>query len=308
MARVTAHDGARLKVREIGRGPVVILVHGFGMDSRHWLPIVLPLAHRFRFVLPDLRGFGGSSRLACSEACVLTSHARDLDAVIREYSVGEPVGLGGISMGASTSLRYMELFGSRAVRHYVNIDQSPCIAHGPGWPWGIFGEHGPHRIQSWWPLLEQLARIDPETPFGQLPMALRQQFQDDLAEFMEVALSRRWMKWAAGRLMRVPGIARQLVPVDNWYTLYQHMRAYAEQGYDFRKFLPELMVPTTVMAGRRSEMYPWPGQAVMADLIPDARMVTLERSGHVPLIDQPLACIRTLGEAFELTPALPAGC
>ena len=53
MARVTAHDGARLKVREIGRGPVVILVHGFGMDSRHWLPIVLPLAHRFRFILPD---------------------------------------------------------------------------------------------------------------------------------------------------------------------------------------------------------------------------------------------------------------
>jgi non-heme chloroperoxidase len=68
------------------------------------------------------------------------------------------------------------------------------------------------------------------------------------------------------------------------------------------------MVPTTVMAGRRSEMYPWPGQAVMADLIPGARMVTLEKSGHVPLIDQPLACIRTLGEAFELTPGLPAGC
>ncbi len=31
MARVTSHDGARLKVREIGRGPVVVLLHGFGM-------------------------------------------------------------------------------------------------------------------------------------------------------------------------------------------------------------------------------------------------------------------------------------
>lgn len=299
MARVTAHDGARLKVREIGRGPVVILLHGFGMDSRHWLPIILPLAHRFRFVLPDLRGFGGSSHLTCSEPCVLTSHARDLDAVIREYSLGEPVGLGGISMGASTSLRYMQLFGSRSVRHYVHIDQAPRIAHGPGWPWGIFGEHGPERIRGWWPLLEQLERIDPETPFATLPQGLRKQFHDDLADFMEIALSRRWMKWAAGRLMRIPGVAQQLVPVDNWYTLYQHMRAYAEREYDFRSFLPELIVPTTVMAGRRSEMYPWVGQAQMADMIPSVRLVTLERSGHVPLIDQPLACIRTLGQAFQ---------
>lgn len=298
MARVTAHDGAKLKVREIGRGPVVILLHGFGMESRHWLPIVLPLAHKFRFVLPDFRGFGGSSRLTCSEPCVLTSHAKDLDAVIRAYSHGKPVGLGGISMGASTSLRYMEMFGTEAIRHYVHIDQAPRISHGPDWPWGIFGESGPERIRGWRPMLDLIAKIDPQTPYEALPVSLRKKLHEDLAGFMGAALSRDWMKWTAGRLMRVPQIARQLVPLDNWYTLYQHMRAYTEREYDFRDLLPTLEVPTTVIAGRRSEMYPWAGQAIMADLLPNARLVTLENSGHVPLIDQPIACIRTLGKAF----------
>ncbi|PAV25942.1 pimeloyl-ACP methyl ester carboxylesterase [Tamilnaduibacter salinus] len=298
MAGVIAHDGARLRVREVGRGPVVILLHGFGMESRHWLPIILPLAHRFRFVLPDLRGFGGSSHLSCSEDCVLTSHARDLDAVIRHYSNGDPVGLGGISLGASTSLRYMQLFGLHAVRHYVHIDQAPRIAQGPDWPWGIFGKQGAQRLQSWWPMLERLERTDPETPFASLPMDLRRQFYDDLAGFMQTALSKRWMKWMAGRLTRVPALAHQLVPVDNWFTVYQHMRAYAERDYDFRPFLSLVTVPTTVVAGRHSEMYPWEGQARMTDLMPRARLVTLEKSGHVPLIDQPLACMRTLARAF----------
>ncbi len=298
MARVTAHDGAKLKVREIGRGPVVILLHGFGMESRHWLPIVLPLAHKFRFVLPDFRGFGGSSRLSCSESCVLTSHARDLDAVIRAYSHGQPVGLGGISMGASTSLRYMEMFGTDGIRHYAHIDQAPRISHAPDWPWGIFGGQGPERIRGWQPLLDKASKIDPQTPYEALPPSLRKQLHENLAGFMGAALSRNWMKWSAGQLMRVPQISRQLVPLDNWHTLYQHMRAYTEREYDFRKLLPTLDVPTTVIAGRRSEMYPWEGQARMAAALPNARLVTLENSGHVPLIDQPIACIRTLERAF----------
>jgi pimeloyl-ACP methyl ester carboxylesterase len=36
----------------------------------------------------------------------------------------------------------------------------------------------------------------------------------------------------------------------------------------------------------------------MAAALPNARLVTFENSGHVPLIDQPIACIRTLGKAF----------
>ncbi|MDX1756408.1 MAG: alpha/beta hydrolase [Marinobacter sp.] len=298
MARITTHDHRKLYVREIGRGPVVVLVHGFGMDSLHWLPLVLPLAHRYRFVLPDLRGFGRSSRLSCSEDCVASSHARDLHAVIQHYGQDGAVGLGGISLGATTALRYMELFGADAVRHYLHIDQAPRVSHGPDWSWGLFGEEGPEHIRRWQPTLEFFTNADRNSRFEDFPAPERERFYDHLGSFLSKALSRRWMKWGARRLSRVPAIAHQLVPVDNWYTLFQHLRAYAERDYDFRPLLPTLQVPTTIITGRRSEMYPWQGQAKMHELLPDSRLVMFEDSGHMPILDQPVRFIRELNRAF----------
>src|SRR5437763_16556012 len=60
MPFVHVAGGDRLHYLDVGRGPVCVLLHGFGMQAAHFLPFVLPLAHRHRFVLIDLRGFGGS--------------------------------------------------------------------------------------------------------------------------------------------------------------------------------------------------------------------------------------------------------
>ncbi len=298
MARITTHDHRKLHVREIGRGPVVILVHGFGMDSLHWMPLILPLAHRYRFILPDLRGFGRSSRLGCSDDCVVSSHARDLHAVIQHYCPEGDVRLGGISLGATTALRYLELFGPDAVRHYLHIDQAPRVSHGPDWRWGLFGEDGPERIRDWQPTLDFLAKADRSSRFEDFPQQEKARFYEHLGSFLEKALSRPWMKWSAQRLSRWPLVAHQLVPVDNWYTMYQHLRAYAERDYDFLPLLPSLQIPTTIITGRHSEMYPWQGQARMHELLPDSRFVMFENSGHMPILDQPIRFIRELDRAF----------
>lgn len=298
MTRITTLDQQSLYVREFGQGPVVILLHGFGMDSRHWLPLTLPLAHRFRFVLPDLRGFGRSSRLNCSEDCVVTSHAEDLHAVIRHYSGGTPVYLGGISLGATTSLRYMELFGTGALRHYLHIDQAPKVSHDENWAWGLFGQQGPEHIQRWQPTLDFLASADPQTPFDQFPKDIKDRFYSHLSDFMSLALSKPWMKWGVRRLIRIPALAHQLVPVENWYVLYQHLRAYAERDYNFLPLLPSIEVPTTLITGRKSELYPWQGQARMHELLPNSRQIFFENSGHVPILDQPVQFIRELQRAF----------
>lgn len=299
MTRIHTHDDQPLYVREFGQGPVVILLHGFGMESRHWLPLTLPLAHRFRFVLPDLRGFGRSSRLSCSEDCVVTSHARDLHALIQHYGYGEPVRLGGISLGATTSLRYMELYGTDALARYLHIDQAPRVSHGDDWAWGLFGQQGPAHMQSWQPTLEFLARTDPSTPFEQFPAEVKERFYSHLSDFMAQALSRRWMKWGVRRLIRIPALAHQLVPVENWHVLYQHLKAYAERDYDFLSLLPSIEVPTTLITGRKSELYPWQGQARMHELLPNSRQVFFENSGHVPILDQPVQFIREMQRAFS---------
>lgn len=47
---------------EGGAGPPIVLVHGLGASGRYLLPIARTLAGRFRVVVPDLPGFGLSTR------------------------------------------------------------------------------------------------------------------------------------------------------------------------------------------------------------------------------------------------------
>ena len=52
--------GPGLAFRETGVGPVLVFVHGIGVSSRYFVPLMQELAGSFRCVAPDLPGYGGS--------------------------------------------------------------------------------------------------------------------------------------------------------------------------------------------------------------------------------------------------------
>ena len=54
-------DGARLRFRNDGAGPAVVLIHGWTLDLDMWGPQVAALADRFRMIRFDRRGFGLST-------------------------------------------------------------------------------------------------------------------------------------------------------------------------------------------------------------------------------------------------------
>ena len=54
--------GADIFVRWGGRGPVVLLVHGYAENSDSWAPLALDLMKDHTVVVPDLRGIGRSSK------------------------------------------------------------------------------------------------------------------------------------------------------------------------------------------------------------------------------------------------------
>lgn len=47
-------------VRELGRGPTVLLLHGTPSPAADWLPVAERLAARYRVLVPDLPGYGSS--------------------------------------------------------------------------------------------------------------------------------------------------------------------------------------------------------------------------------------------------------
>jgi pimeloyl-ACP methyl ester carboxylesterase len=56
-----ATDGATIHVRVGGKGPAVVLLHGFGDTGDMWAPLAKELAQGHTVVVPDLRGMGLSS-------------------------------------------------------------------------------------------------------------------------------------------------------------------------------------------------------------------------------------------------------
>jgi pimeloyl-ACP methyl ester carboxylesterase len=54
-------DGATIHVRVGGKGPAVVMLHGFGDTGDMWAPVAAVLVHNHTVVIPDLRGMGLSS-------------------------------------------------------------------------------------------------------------------------------------------------------------------------------------------------------------------------------------------------------
>ncbi len=53
-------DGLKLQYLAAGRGPAILLLHGYAETSRMWRPLIPRLAATFTVVAPDLPGIGGS--------------------------------------------------------------------------------------------------------------------------------------------------------------------------------------------------------------------------------------------------------
>jgi non-heme chloroperoxidase len=285
-------DGAQLHYLEAGRGPTVLLLHGFGMPSYLWLPFVAPFTREYRFVLPNLRGFGGSHDLALAHECLLTQHANDVADLIDGLDLRD-IRLGGLSMGACTALQYHRLYGFDRVRSYLHMDQGPCVKNLPDWSHGLLGRHQQRQTEVWRALM---ADIEPfrGRPFRALARPLRRQLWRSLAEFYDYAFhSAAWR--AIGGLARFEFLIRRITPVGNWAIYLDCVRSYLEDNdYDWRPTLPRIQVPMTVLVGMRSRMYPSGGQLRIRDFVPHARIERFDDVGHAIPFEAPRRFVRSL--------------
>lgn len=100
--RYLDNGAARLRYRDEGRGPAVLLVHGWTLDLEMWDPQVAELCGEFRLIRWDRRGFG----LSCGSAG-LGEDVADAVALCRHLRVG-PVACVGMSQGARVALQLAE--------------------------------------------------------------------------------------------------------------------------------------------------------------------------------------------------------
>ena len=98
-----SRDGVRLSYLDNGAdGPVVMLLHGLAGCGDEFIPTAEAVGPGYRFILPDLRGHGASSRHPADLS--RSAFTADIAALIRHVSPGRALSLGGQSMGGHTAI------------------------------------------------------------------------------------------------------------------------------------------------------------------------------------------------------------
>jgi 3-oxoadipate enol-lactonase len=96
----------RIRYLEAGHGRPVVLIHAFPLAADMWMPQLSAVPPGWRFVAPDLRGFGGSARdtdadlghAAEDGASSIDEYARDLLSLLDALAIERAVVVG-LSMG-----------------------------------------------------------------------------------------------------------------------------------------------------------------------------------------------------------------
>lgn len=93
-----------------GSGAPVVLLHPFPANHLFWLPVVEQLSNEYRFIIPDLRGLGGSN--VGDGPATMENHAEDIRRVCDDAGVGKPVFVG-VSIGGYILFEFWRRFRER---------------------------------------------------------------------------------------------------------------------------------------------------------------------------------------------------
>ena len=103
------YEEGTIHYRITGKGPVVMLVHGFGENSDVWDGLANALASSFRVILPELPGSGRSSLIP---DMTMSGQAEVLHGILNQEEATKAI-LIGHSMGGYITLAFAEKYMER---------------------------------------------------------------------------------------------------------------------------------------------------------------------------------------------------
>ncbi|MDF1820100.1 MAG: alpha/beta hydrolase [Alcanivoracaceae bacterium] len=291
MPMIAMRDQQRLFVRTLGQGQPVLMLPGLGMSSYQWLPFVWPFRRRYRFLMPDFRGHGRSAHATLNQADVFQNHADDVEDVIRHFGLDDYL-LVGISLGCTTAMHLERDDRLGNVRAYLHIDQSPCVVNQPDWPYGLAGARQEALFAVMQAIDAELACWPDQAYFYQLPRQVRRGLAEQITRafaLLGVGAARRAVMRQA---LTMPAWLGRRLPLQRCADIRAYMQAYAGGGHDYRPTLGKAGAPVTLMAGMRSPLYHSDGQRLVAERAAQGQVIEFHRSGHVPLMDEPVKFMR----------------
>jgi sigma-B regulation protein RsbQ len=250
--------------------PVVVLAHGFGCDQNLWRLVVPALAERYRVVLFDYVGAGGSDLSAWSEErySSLDGYARDVTEVCEALDLERAVFVGhsvSAMIGVLAAQAAPERIGS-----LVMVAPSPCYIDDEGYRGGFAAE--------------------------------------DIDELLG-SLEANYLGWSSAMapvIMGNPDRPELGEELTNSFcaTDPDIARVFARTTFlsDSRDDLKAVTVPTLVLECAHDAIAPREVGAYVHAAIPSSRLVTLDATGHCPQLSAPEATARAILDFLEHRP------
>lgn len=264
MRHFKASDGARIAYSDEGKGRPLLLLHGLMADSG-FFERQNALAVDFRVIAVDLRGHGRSP--AGPVPPTIGILAADVADLARTLELEGAVGVGW-SLGAAVLWRVLAGPSSGKFAGAVVVDMTPRVLNDMDWDLGLSRETCEARSQA---------------------------IRDDFPAFAA----------AAGQaIFAVPGPqadrAAAAFAANDPQAIGALWESLVEE--DFRPLLPSIRQPTLVVHGAQSHLYGADTAGHLARVLPNARAVTFDRSGHAPHLEQPDLFNATLREFAATLP------
>ena len=298
---ITMTDGTRLPISVIGQGAPVLILHAYGMDAREFLPFILPLASKYTFYLPHLRGFGLAQPIGLTQFDFVRQYADDLHVVIEQICLARNIDalpVAAISMGAQVMWAYFSRYGSARVSRYLNIDQSPAIHNQPDWQGGLFGTRQREVFAVFHEVVNMTLPYIQLESFTHLPFALKRRVTDVERQFSLLSVNRRRSKAFIQAMTYKNDPKLALYEHRLWNHKRQCLQAYLTLPYDFRGALDKVTIPVVNLIGGRSKLYDPKWQQKVTQMLPNATEIVLPHSGHAVPMDEPVRFYQVLRRFF----------
>jgi pimeloyl-ACP methyl ester carboxylesterase len=244
----------RIEYLEGGRGDALVLLHGFGANKDNWTRIGRYLTPHFRVIAPDLPGFGESTQTPGADYTI-AAQAERINGLVRTLGL-KSFHLGGNSMGGSIA-------GAYAARRPETLKSLWLLAPGgvrsaePSDMYRILETGGPNpliakSVQDYERLLDFVFHRRP---------------------FIPRAIKRRLVKEAMDHRSLNQAIFQQL----------RESRKIAAM----EELLQGLTIPTLILWGAQDRVLHPSGAGVLKSVIPGAKSVIMEETGHLPMVEKP---------------------
>lgn len=240
----------KLQFETAGRGPALVLLHGWGLHSGIWATLLPKLTRHFRVTCVDLPGHGRSAA---------PSEAFGLDAAAAAVAAVAPRGAAWLGWSLGGQVALAAALAGCDIRQLVLIATTPRFVAAPDWPCGLAAK-----------ALAQFAGTLAEDHHKAVRDFLTLQVRGDLGAAALLAA-----------LRRVVGERSPPAPE----ALASGLAILA--GTDLRNRLAAVGQASLVISGERDRLTPAEAGRRLAEGLPRGRFLRVPGAAHVPFLAQP---------------------